>query len=121
MTGLITNGVNYVNGVDFRTTELRKYRDQARKMAIRAAKEKAEALTTELGAKLGKVYSINAYDNGGIYGGSFRGGFNGSYNNSVQNVITTIPSGGASDNTVETFAVGMISVSASVNVSFLIE
>ena len=121
MTGLITNGVNYVNGVDFRTTELRKYRDQARKMAVRAAKEKAEALTTELGAKLGKVYYINAYDNGGIYGGSFRGGFNGSYNNSVQNVATTIPSGGASDNTVETFAVGMISVSASVNVSFLIE
>lgn len=121
MTGLITNGVNYVNNVDFRTTELRKHRDQARKMAIRAAKEKAEALTEELGAKLGKVNSINAYDNGGIYAGSFRGGFNGSYNNYVQNSATIIPSGGASDNTVETFAVGMISVSASVNVSFLIE
>ena len=122
LTGLLTNGVNYVNGVDFRTTQLRKYRDQARAMAIRAAKEKAAALTSELGAKLGKVTSINAYDNSG-YSGNYWGmnrGFNG-YNNGAQNQSVAGGVGGTSDAAEDTFAVGQISVSATVNVSFLIE
>lgn len=122
LTGLITNGVNHVNGVDFRTTQLRKHRDEARRMAIRAAKEKAEALTTELGAKLGKVNSITAYDNGGSYNSSFNNGRLSGLNNYVQNISTSVGSaGGNSDNPEDTFAVGLISVSASVNVSFLIE
>jgi len=44
LTGLLNNGVNNIQNVDFRTTQLRKYRDQARSMAITAAKEKADAL-----------------------------------------------------------------------------
>jgi uncharacterized protein YggE len=120
ITGLITNGVNFVTGVDFRTTELRKYRDQARAMAIRAAKEKATALTGELGAKLGKVYSITAYDSGGVYSSSLSNSRVSGYNNYIQNISTSTGSG-PSDNAVDTFAVGQISVSASVNVSFLIE
>lgn len=120
LTGLLTNGVNYVNGVDFRTTQLRKHRDEARRMAIRAAKEKAEALTTELGAKLGKVNSISAYDSGGSYNGGFNGRLTG-FNSFVQNVSSVSSAGSNSDNTADTFAVGLISVSASVNVSFLIE
>lgn len=122
ITGLITNGVNYVNDVSFRTTELRKHRDLARKLAIRAAKEKAEALTSELGAKLGRVNSITAHDNGGFYSGGFRNSTVNGYNNYIQNVaVSSGSTGGASDNAVEAFAVGQISISASVNVSFLIE
>lgn len=123
LTGVLTNGVNYVNNIDFRTTQLRKYRDQARAMAIHAAKEKAEALTAELGTKLGKVTSISAYDNGGNYGNywNINRGFNG-YNNVAQNVVSGGgAAGGASDTAEDTFAVGQISVSATVNVSFLIE
>src|SRR5439155_20223766 len=37
----LNNGANYLMGFEFRTSELRKHRDQARKMAIKAAKEKA--------------------------------------------------------------------------------
>jgi uncharacterized protein len=121
LTGLLTNGVNYVNGIDFRTTQLRKYRDEARTMAIRAAREKAAALTSELGAKLGKVTSINAYDNSGYFGGygGMNRGFNG-YNSSIQNQ-NVAAGGGVSDTAEDTFAVGQISVTATVNVSFLIE
>ena len=121
LTGVLTNGVNYVNNIDFRTTQLRKYRDQARAMAVRAAKEKAEALTSELGAKLGKVTSINANDSSGYYGNywGMNRGFNGYNNaNAVQNVAAVA---GTSDAEEDTFAVGQISVSATVNVSFLIE
>jgi uncharacterized protein YggE len=120
LTGLLTNGVNYVNGIDFRTTQLRKYRDQARAMAVRAAKEKAEALTSELGVKMGKVISISAYDSGGSTSSNYWGmnrGFSGG-GNAVQNISVV---NGASDVAEDTFAVGQISVSATVNVSFLIE
>src|SRR4030095_3981219 len=65
LTGLLTNGVNNVHGIEFRTSQLRKHRDTARAMAVRAAKEKADALASELGVKCGKVYSIDANDAGG--------------------------------------------------------
>jgi uncharacterized protein YggE len=65
MTGLVTNGVNHVQGVDFRTTELRKHKDKAREMAIHAAKEKAEAMAAALGMKVGKPLHIDVNDWGG--------------------------------------------------------
>src|SRR5215469_16437097 len=88
LTGLLNNGVNTVQGIEFRTSELRKYRDQARAMAIRAAREKADAMAAELGVKRGKVYSVSANDLGGWYGnynGYWGGGYNGTFQNSVQN------------------------------------
>ncbi len=51
-------GTNYIGGTSFGTTEIRKYRDQARLDAIRAAKEKAIALAGELGQKIGKPITI---------------------------------------------------------------
>lgn len=59
--GLIGKGVNDVSGVEFRTTELRKHRDAARLQAVKAAREKAEAMAGELGATLSSVQSITEY------------------------------------------------------------
>ena len=119
LTGLLTHGVNYVHGIDFRTSELRKHRDTARAMAIQAAKEKADALASQLGVKRGKVYSISENYWGGwwSWSGSYwrsRGG-GGMQQNVAQNA------GGASDAAEGALSVGQISVSAIVNVSFLIE
>ena len=121
VTGLLTNGVNVIDNVDFRTTQLRQHRDQARLLAVRAAKEKAKALTDELGVKLGRPYNVNATDNSSYLGSSGRY-LNSSIgaNNFVQNVSVS-SGGGASDNASDAFAVGQISVTATVNVSFLIE
>ena len=123
VTGLLTNGVNRIESVDFRTTELRKHRDHARLMAVRAAKEKAQALTDELGVKLGRPYSINASDNNTYWGSYNRGGYNGfsGANNMLQNSSEPSGGGATADNPAGTFAVGQISVTATVNVSFLIE
>src|SRR5436190_6566006 len=74
MTGLLTNGVDHIHNVEFRTSQLRKYRDEARAKAIQAAKEKADALCAELGVKRGKPLNINANEWGGLwtgYGGSW--------------------------------------------------
>jgi uncharacterized protein YggE len=121
VTGLLTNGVNVIDNVDFRTTQLRQHRDEARLLAVRAAKEKAKALTDELGVKLGRPYNVNAADNSSYLGSSGRY-FNSNVgaNNFVQNVSVSGGSG-TSDNASDAFAVGQISVTATVNVSFLIE
>ena len=124
VTGLLTNGVNYIHGTDFRTSQLRKYRDQARELAIKAATEKADAMASALGVKRGKVYNINVNDWSGGWGGYGNawgarwGGFNGQ--NNIQNLGVTSGEAGA-DTATETFSVGEISVSATVNVSFLIQ
>jgi len=116
VTGLLTNGVTTIHGVDFRTTQLRKHRDTARSMAIRAAREKAEALAGELGVRVGKVYNITANEWSGWAGwGGWGGRGQGMYQNSVQNA------GGVPEGTDNTLSVGQISVSASVTVSFLIQ
>jgi len=94
-------GVNHVYGVQFRTTKLRDYRDQARALALKAAKEKAKDMAKELGQKVGKPYSIveEQYERG-----------------LAANVI---PASGVSRGEADkSIALGQISVSARVRVSF---
>ncbi len=117
LTGVLANGVNTVHGIEFRTSELRKHRDKARSMAIQAAREKADALAADLGVKRGNVYNISANEWGGWWssGASYWGErFGGAYQNAVQN------SAPASEGDNAALSLGQISVSASVNVSFLI-
>lgn len=121
MTGLLTNGVDQVHGIEFRTSQLRKYRDEARAKAIQAAREKADALCAELGVKRGKPLNINANEWGGVWNpyGSWWGSQPYGYANNAQVVVQN--PGGAPDESGETVALGQISVSATVNVSFAIE
>jgi hypothetical protein len=104
----VAAGVTGVRNASLRTSELRKYRDQARSKAVQAAKEKAAALAGELGAKLGKPYAITE-------GGSF----DSALSNNAQQVA--IVSAQPEDTTQPAFAPGMIRVTANVEVSFLLE
>jgi len=56
---LIKAGANQVDSIDYQTSDLRKYRDQARDLAVKAAREKAQALAHALGQEVGKAYSID--------------------------------------------------------------
>jgi uncharacterized protein len=117
LTALLSSGVNAVHGIEFRTSQLRKHRDAARAAAIKAAREKADALAAELGVKRGKVYNISANDWGGWTNAA--GWWGGRYGNAMaQNSIQN--AGGGAD-AESTLSLGQITVSASVNVSFLIE
>ncbi|MEA3439163.1 MAG: SIMPL domain-containing protein [Chloroflexota bacterium] len=64
-------GANQVVNVEFYLSNLRKYRDQAREMAMKAAQEKAQDLASAAGAETGCVMNINenswSYYNGGWY------------------------------------------------------
>ncbi|MFM8930497.1 MAG: SIMPL domain-containing protein [Gemmataceae bacterium] len=105
----IDAGANRVGGVTLRTSKLRQYRDQARIQAVKAAKEKALALAGELGAKVGKAYSITegAHDSP-VYG-----------YNMAQNVAMGGPGGGGGSSTA--FEAGTISIEATVTVAFVLE
>lgn len=63
LSGLITSGGNTVDDIDFRTSKLEEYRQQARLKAINQAKEKATTLVGAVGSKLGRAYTINEENN----------------------------------------------------------
>ncbi|GAB5534560.1 MAG: SIMPL domain-containing protein [Rubricoccaceae bacterium] len=100
---VIAAGVNRVNGVEYRTTDLRTHRDNARSQAIDAAKEKAEALAGRLDQSLGKPLTISET------------GFASSFGRVAysQNVISSAPVGAG----VST-SPGQISIRANVSVVF---
>jgi len=89
--------VTQVNPATLKTTELRKYRDQGRVAAVKAAREKATAMAEVLGANLAGVKSI-------------RESSSNNFSRTFQNV--------AISRSVETAPAGTMSVSASVTVEF---
>lgn len=107
LSDVIKAGVNKVEGIDFRTTQIRQHKDRARQMAIKAAQEKAIALTKEIGQTIGKAYSIT--EEGTRDGGSSSNSFTANTSSSV--------SGDYSD-AEGTIAIGQITVTARVTVSF---
>ncbi|MEW5718414.1 MAG: SIMPL domain-containing protein, partial [Chloroflexota bacterium] len=114
-TGALGAGATHVQGVQFRTTELRKYRDQARALAIKAAKEKASALAGELGRKIGEPQSIQ--ENSATWWSSYSSRWGGAM---TQNVMQNV-GGGSAFGDEGTFAPGQISISARVTVTFDLE
>lgn len=115
LAGALEAGVNYVHGVEFRTTELRTHRDEARRLAVIAAREKAAALAQELGQKVGQPHTIQEEQSdwwsgySAWWGSAWRGGMS---QNVVQEMGGSAPSGAGS------LAPGQIGVRASVTVSF---
>ncbi|MEH6418266.1 SIMPL domain-containing protein [Pseudomonas sp. CGJS7] len=117
LSGLLANGVQYIHGIEFRTSQLRKHRDAARALAVQAAKEKADALTQAMGVKRGAVQSISESYSGGWWRGG--GGWGAGGGQMMQNVMQNAGGGEASEGGA--LSVGQISVNASVNATFAIE
>jgi uncharacterized protein YggE len=114
-------GANHVVDVQFYTSELRKYRDQAREAAMKAAKEKAEALSTTAGADVSCILTITENTQSNFYGGGWWWyGYNSNQNMMAQNVIQNVsPSGGESSALDDgPLTTGQISVRAEVTASF---
>lgn len=58
MTGFLKAGVNRVDGIVFLGADPRKHREDARLKAVRAAREKANKMSAELGQSLGKPWEL---------------------------------------------------------------
>jgi hypothetical protein len=114
MAAALGAGANQVVNVEFYTSELRTYRDQARANAMTAAAEKASDLAAAVGAETGCVLAIS--ENSWSY---YRGGWYGNSNLWTQNTVQNVP-GAAGYETGDDGPVtpGQISVRAEVVVTF---
>jgi uncharacterized protein YggE len=112
-------GANQVVNVEFYLSDLRKYRDQARELAMIAAGEKASDLAEAAGATTGCVMSISentwSYFSGGWWGRS--------RDLWTQNTVQNIPAGNGQGDSSEFGPVnlGQISVRAEVSASYALK
>ena len=114
-------GANQVENVEFYTSELRKYRDQARAMAMKAAAEKAKALAMNAGTDTTCVLTINENTWSYFNGWSSWYGRNQNQNLWTQNAVQNVaPAEGNETSALEDGPVnaGQISIRAEVNAGF---
>jgi len=116
-------GANQVVNVEFYTSELRKYRDQAREMAMQAASEKADALSQAAGADTSCVLNISENTHSYFNGWNWWYGGGNNQNLWTQNAVQNVaPSGGAAPASEDSpVSAGQISIRAEVAVTFALK
>ncbi|MCD9574930.1 SIMPL domain-containing protein [Flavobacterium soyae] len=107
MEGLVQQGINRIDRVSFESSKLTSLQSEARKLAMKDAKAKAEDYVSVLGQKVGKAYVIS--DNSQIY-----------HPQPMYAAMKSMEadSAGASN---ETLAIGEIEITANVSVSFILD
>ncbi|MFE3872565.1 SIMPL domain-containing protein [Flavobacterium sp. ZS1P70] len=107
MDGLVDQGINRIDSVTFQSSKLAQYQSEARKLAMKEAKLKAEDYVSVLGQKVGRAMIIS--DNSQTY--------------YPQPMYAAMKSMEMSDSKAprETLAVGEINTTANVSVSFILE
>lgn len=105
MEGIVEQGINRIDYVTFQSSKQAQYQSEARKMAMKDAKLKAEDYVSVLAQKIGRVMTIS--DNSQTY-----------YPQPIFAMKSMAMDSGAPR---ETLAVGEINITANVNVSFILE
>ncbi|MBN1640977.1 MAG: SIMPL domain-containing protein [Anaerolineae bacterium] len=118
LTSLLDGGATHVHGIQFQTTALRTYKDQARALAVEAAQEKAVAMAQVLGQRVGAPQEVREEQSG--WWSWYDGWWGARWGSSMaQNVIQSAgPEGEMIDGTL---APGQIAVHAAVTVSFALQ
>jgi uncharacterized protein YggE len=107
MEGLVNEGINRIDNVTFQSSKLAQYQSEARKLAMKEAKVKAEDYVSVLGQKVGRAMTIS--DNSQTY-----------YPQPMYATMKTMERSDA-DAPRETLAIGEINITANVTVSFILE
>lgn len=107
MEGLVDQGINRIDNVEFKSSKMKELQSDARKLAVKDAKAKAEDFVSVLGQKVGKALLIS--DNSQSYVSQPR--------------MYAMKSSMVMDESVprETLAIGEIEITANVSVSFILE
>ena len=108
MMGLVDNGINNISNVEFKSSKLEEYKSEARKLALKEAKHKAEDYVSVLNQKVGKAITIS--DNTQAY-----------FPQPMYKMAMADAGLPGNVTPKETLAVGEIEVSANVSVSFILE
>ncbi|MFV8271414.1 SIMPL domain-containing protein [Flavobacterium sp. GT2N3] len=107
MEGLVDQGINRIDAVTFQSSKLAQYQSEARKLAMKEAKLKAEDYSSVFGQKVGGAMTIT--DNSQTY-----------YPQPMYAAMKTMEMSDASAPR-QTLAVGEINITANVTVSFILE
>ena len=107
MEGLVDQGINRIDAVTFQSSKLAQYQSEARKLAMKEAKMKAEDYVSVLGQKVGRAMTIS--DNTQTY-----------YPQPVYAAMKSMESNDTAQPR-ETLAAGEINITANVTVSFILE
>ena len=122
LTAVLRAGANYIYDVQFSTSELRKYRDQARALAVKAAIEKANDLATAAGAQSRRqasgTFFFYSYGGGSWYSACCGNRYGSQWS---QNVVVQNMGGGGGIGPEGTVALGKIAITASVTMRFKVE
>ena len=105
MEGLVQQGINRLDNVSFESSKMAQYQSEARKLAMKEAKLKAEDYVSVLGQKVGKAITIS--DNSQVY-----------HPRPMYAAVKMEAMDAASN---ETLAIGEIEITANVSVSFILE
>jgi uncharacterized protein len=108
MEGLVQQGINRIDKVSFESSKLAQYQSEARKLAIKDAKTKADEYVSVLGQKVGKAFTIS--DNSQIY-----------QPQPMYAAMRMKESADAMGASNETLAIGEIEITANVSVSFVLD
>lgn len=103
----LKTGITEVDSVKFETSKLRENKDKARDLAMKAAREKAVAMTAAIGQTIGKAVKVSESNTD-----------NRVYNLSAN--ANSVGVGSSFSEAVATFAPGAIKVEAQVTISFLL-
>lgn len=106
LADVLKAGITRLSNLQFLDSQVRKHRDEARRMAIRAAQEKARLLAGEIGQSIGPAYSITEESV--------------NYSRSNINQNTTATAGESSDSE-SAIAPGSLSITAQVTVRFRLQ
>ena len=118
LSDILKAGISDVSDVTFRASQMRKYMDEARTLAIRAAQEKAVALASAVGQKIGKANNITEVGMNVSSAYSTEDSSQASSNSSNYSSISSAEIGRNISDNQGTIAPGMISIIARVKVSF---
>lgn len=108
MEGLVNEGINRIDNVEFKSSKMAQFQSEARKLASKDAKGKAEDFVSVLGQKVGKAILIS--DNSQVYVPQPR-----------LYAMKAMAMDSAVEAPRETLAVGEIEITANVSINFLLE
>jgi len=106
MMGLVDNGINSIDNVEFKSSKMEQHKSEARKLAILDAKKKAEDYVSVLNQKVGKAILIT--DNSSHYQPPM-------YKNALYAMDAV------AESSQQTLAIGEIDVLTNVSASFILE
>jgi uncharacterized protein len=117
VTRVLQAGVTQLHGIDFQTTEFKNYREQARELALKAAREKAEKMAAVLGESIGHPLQISEGYGGSSWGYGSGWGGGRSHAMAQTNAYAEQP-GTVPEEITDTIALGKLSIRANVTITF---